>query len=115
MSQERIEDAISTSRGLHGRIGDVQVLDVREADEWAAGHIEGSVHLPLSRLMSGPADLDPERPVVAVCSMGSRSEVAMLMLRARGFVAYNLERGLQEWFAEGLPLVSDDGRPPRVA
>ena len=108
-------DPLTTARGLHERLSDVQVLDVREPYEWVAGHIEGSAHLPLAQVMSSPVELDPELPVVAVCTMGSRSEVAMLMLRARGFEAYNLERGLEEWAAEGLPLVRDDGGPARVA
>jgi rhodanese-related sulfurtransferase len=108
---------LTTSKGLFERLGDVQVLDVREPYEWVAGHIEGSVHLPLNAVLAGRGgdELDPGRPVVAVCRMGNRSEVAALMLRARGYEAYNLENGLEEWEQQSLPLVADDDGPPRVA
>ncbi len=52
---------------------------------------------------------------MVVCRSGSRSELATLMLQARGFEAYNLGRGLEEWEAEGRPLTTPDGEPGRVA
>jgi rhodanese-related sulfurtransferase len=94
----------------------VQILDVREGWEWDAGHIEGSLHTPLNELLAGRMEsLEKGRPVVAVCKTGNRSEVAALMLRARGFEAYNLEGGVEDWSTEGLPLVTDRGDSGRVA
>lgn len=91
-------------------------MDVREAPEWEAGRIEGSVHIPLNELMAGRLEnLDASRPVVAVCRSGNRSEVASLMLRARGFEAYNMEGGTEAWVAAGLPFTAPDGSPGRVA
>lgn len=101
---------------MHQRQGDVQIVDVREAPEWEAGRIEGSVHIPLNELMAGRLEnLDASRPVVAVCRSGNRSEVASLMLRARGFDAYNMEGGTEAWVAAGLPFTAPDGSPGRVA
>jgi rhodanese-related sulfurtransferase len=103
-------------RIVHQRQGDVQIVDVREAPEWEAGRIEGSVHIPLNELMAGRLEnLDASRPVVAVCRSGNRSEVASLMLRARGFEAYNMEGGTEAWVAAGLPFTAPDGSPGRVA
>jgi rhodanese-related sulfurtransferase len=94
-----------------------QLLDVREPYEWDAGHIEDSIHIPLSEVMAGREQgrLDPARPVVAVCRTGNRSELAAVMLQARGYQAHNLEGGAERWLAAGLPLVSIDGTPGRVA
>jgi rhodanese-related sulfurtransferase len=105
---------LTDARTVFERRDEVQILDVREPHEWEDGHVEGSVHMPLNQLLAQDADLDPSKPVAVVCSMGSRSEVGALMLRARGYDAYNVEGGLIEWQAEGLPLVDDNGQPGRV-
>jgi rhodanese-related sulfurtransferase len=106
---------LTTSSGLAEHLDEVQVIDCREPYEWVAGHIEGSVHLPLNAILAGStASLDAERETVVVCRSGNRSELASLMLQARGFRTHNLERGLEEWAAEDRPLVSDDGGPGRV-
>ena len=110
MSNEDLTEA----RAVFERRDEIHILDVREPQEWEAGHVEGSVHLPLNQLLAGQEDLTPDRPVAVVCTVGSRSEVGALMLRARGFDAYNLEGGLKAWEAEGYPLVTDDGQPGRV-
>jgi rhodanese-related sulfurtransferase len=109
-------DDLTDPRVVHERFDDVQIVDVREKPEWDAGRIEGSIHLPLNQLMAGGMEaLDPNRPVVAVCRTGNRSEVASLLLRARGFEAYNMEGGAEAWAAFGFPLTSEDGSPGRVA
>jgi rhodanese-related sulfurtransferase len=94
-----------------------QIVDVREPYEWDAGHIEESVHIPLAGVMAGQEQdrLDRDRPVLVVCKSGSRSELAALMLQARGFQAENLEGGTEAWSVAGLPLVASDGSPGEVA
>lgn len=107
---------LTTSRGLADHLDDVQVVDCREPYEWAAGRIEGSVHLPLNTILAGAIEeLDPDKPTVVVCRSGNRSELATLMLQARGFDAHNLAHGLEEWQSEGLPLSTPDGEPGHVA
>jgi rhodanese-related sulfurtransferase len=112
---EGVNEELTTAKGTYQRKAEVQILDVREPFEWQAGHIEGAVHVPLSQVLAGQVELDQSRPVVAICRMGNRSEVAALMLRARGYEAYNLEGGMEDWEKEGLPFVSEDDGPPRVA
>ena len=103
-------------KGVWEHRDEVQIVDCREPYEWQAGRIEGAVHIPLNAIMAGAGDdLDPKKPVVVVCRSGNRSELGTLMLHARGFEAYNLEGGMEEWAREGLPFSAPDGAPGRVA
>jgi rhodanese-related sulfurtransferase len=107
---------LTTSSGLAERLHEVQIVDCREPDEWEAGRIEGSIHVPLNSILAGAVDqLDPNKETVVVCRSGNRSELGALMLQARGFTAHNLEGGLEEWAAEGRPLSTPEGQPGRVA
>jgi rhodanese-related sulfurtransferase len=109
------ETDLTNPKGCWEHRDEVQILDVREGWEWDAGHIEGAVHIPLNELLSGRMEnIDKDRPVVAVCKTGNRSEVAALMLRARGYQAHNLEGGVEDWSGESLPLVTDRGDPGGV-
>jgi rhodanese-related sulfurtransferase len=83
-------------------------LDVREPYEWAAGHLEGSVHIPIGQIQRRFEELDRDRPIIVVCQVGQRSALVANFLSTQGFDAHNLEGGLQEWAAAGLPLDSDD-------
>jgi glyoxylase-like metal-dependent hydrolase (beta-lactamase superfamily II)/rhodanese-related sulfurtransferase len=86
----------------------VQVLDVREADEFtgALGHIEGALLIPLGALPQRSGELDPARPVVVVCRSGARSARAVAMLAKAGFgQTANLSGGMLRWRAEGQPVV----------
>lgn len=85
------------------------LLDVREPDEWEAGHAPDAVHVPLAALAASVDDLDPGQPVVAVCRVGGRSERAAAVLLQRGFDAVNLAGGMQAWHGAGLPVVTDAG------
>jgi rhodanese-related sulfurtransferase len=89
------------------------VLDVREPQEWAYGHIEGAVHVPLMELPQRLAELGEQQTLV-VCRVGARSAHAVEFLRQQGFDAVNLDGGLLEWEAAGRALVSETGRPPVV-
>jgi rhodanese-related sulfurtransferase len=107
---------LTSSGGLAEHLDEVQVVDCREAYEWNAGRIEGSIHIPLNSILAGATgQLDAEKTTVVVCRSGNRSELATLMLRARGFEAFNLEHGLEEWADQGRPLTTPDGRTGHVA
>lgn len=93
---------------------DHHLVDVREDDEWLAGHIEGSQHIPLGELGERLSELPTGGSIVAVCRSGSRSGAAVRGLRQLGFEAENLEGGVTAWTKAGLPLVDDAGRPGRV-
>jgi rhodanese-related sulfurtransferase len=90
------------------------VLDVREDDEWDAGHIEGSVHIPLRHLAGRFAEVPGAGQTLVVCRVGSRSAQATAYLVRQGVDAVNLAGGLTAWVGASRPLVTDDGRPPRV-
>jgi rhodanese-related sulfurtransferase len=93
--------------------GEVLLLDVREAAEWAAGHVEGAVHLPLGSL--DPSTVPTDRLVVVVCRSGNRSGRAALALAAAGTNAANMVGGMNAWATAGLPIVRDDGSSGCVA
>lgn len=106
--------SISNPKDVAAQRDAVQLVDVREQHEWDRGHIEGSIHIPLQSLLAGRAEgLDPAKPVVTVCHSGARSEVAAMMLKARGHDAHNLQGGVVAWDAEGLGLVTPDGSAGR--
>lgn len=104
-------------RAIHEHPDEWQILDVRELDEWAAGRIEGAIHVPLAAVLSGQEKgrLDSGKKVGVVCRSGNRSELASELLRARGYDAHNMEGGMQSWQALGLPFSAPDGGPGRVA
>jgi len=103
-------------QGVYEHLDEVQLVDCREQNEWDAGRIEGAIFLPLNTILAGAGDeLDKEKPVVVVCRMGNRSELATMMFQARGYDAHNLEGGMEAWEAAGLPFTAPDGSPGRVA
>src|SRR5919204_2413618 len=79
------------------RRSELHLLDVREQDEWDAGHIDGAQHIPLGQLAERLAEVPREQVVVAVCRSGSRSDRAARGLRAPGFQAENLDGGVTAW------------------
>jgi len=89
-------------------------LDVREDDEWQAGHIDGARHIPLGELSGRIGDLPKDRPIIAVCRSGSRSAAAVRGLRQLGYDAENLDGGVTAWAKAGLPLIDAAGKPGRV-
>jgi rhodanese-related sulfurtransferase len=109
-------DELTTPRGVFERLEEIQLVDCREQYEWDAGRVEGAIHIPLNSIMAGAgSDLDASTPVVVICRSGNRSELATMMLQARGYEAYNLEGGIEAWSREGLPYSAPDGSPGRVA
>jgi rhodanese-related sulfurtransferase len=99
---------LSTVRADH------HLLDVREEDEWQAGHIDGAQHIPLGQLGARLSELPAGASIVAVCRSGSRSAAAVRGLRQQGYTAENLDGGVTAWVRAGLPLVDATGRPGRV-
>ena len=89
--------------------GDAQLIDVREADENAAGRIAGGRLIELGRLSAGAASIDRDRPVIFYCRSGARSAMATQAFAEAGYDAHNMTGGLLEWAAAGLPLEPEDG------
>src|SRR5438105_15660994 len=78
------------------------LLDVREQDEWDAGHIDGAQHIPLGQLGARVTEVPKGRTVVTVCRSGARSDRAMQGLATMGYMAENLEGGVAAGARPGL-------------
>jgi rhodanese-related sulfurtransferase len=94
------------------------LLDVREPEEWRAGHIDGAVHVPMNsvpqRLANEPGPLTADAAIVVVCRSGNRSAHVTAWLNQQGFGAVNLAGGMEAWQLAGRPMVSDGGGEPFV-
>lgn len=93
---------------------DLHLLDVREPDEWAAGRIAGSQHIPLGELRARIGEVPKDRTILTVCRHGNRSDAAARGLRTLGYTALNLDGGVTAWQRAGLPLEAEGGGPGRV-
>jgi rhodanese-related sulfurtransferase len=90
------------------------VLDVREADEWNAGHVDGSTWIPMGDLSSRQDEIPEGMHLVVVCHSGGRSARVVQALVAAGYDASNLVGGLDAWAQAGHPLVAEGGGPGTV-
>jgi rhodanese-related sulfurtransferase/transcriptional regulator with XRE-family HTH domain len=85
---------------------DIDIVDVREPDEWATGHVPGARLVPLSLLRADPRGALPRDPVVFVCAKGGRSAQAAAVAEQVGRVeVYSVNGGTEAWRAAGLPIV----------
>ena len=85
-------------------------LDIRDAADFARGHITGAVHIPAAALAKRGNELEKYRdnPIVVVCKMGQSAGTATKALKAQGFSrAQKLSGGMMEWDAQKLPVVSE--------
>jgi rhodanese-related sulfurtransferase/glyoxylase-like metal-dependent hydrolase (beta-lactamase superfamily II) len=90
------------------------LLDVREPDEWAAGHVPDAVSIPMGDVHDRQRELSKDRRLVAVCRIGGRSAAITEALIARGFDVVNLKGGMRAWAAAGLPVLNERGAPGSV-
>ncbi len=107
------------------------LVDVRNKDEWDAGHAPQARFLSLPEIQGNPvgsvrevrrwveeaaarASSHAEVDVVVVCKVGGRSLKAAKILSSNGIRAYNLAGGMQAWAEAGLEMVSETGEEPRV-
>src|SRR4051794_41931382 len=99
---------------------DATLLDVREDDEWVAGHVDGARHIAMGELparfaeVSALADAAATGEVVVVCRSGHRSARVVQWLTQNGVDAVNLAGGMRAWLAAGRPMVSELGGDPFV-
>jgi hydroxyacylglutathione hydrolase len=84
---------------------DLQIVDVRRAPEYTAGHVPGAINAPLAELAKGAERFDPNRPTAVVCASGYRSSAATSLLERRGFrELYNVVGGTNGWIKTGFPV-----------
>lgn len=88
--------------------GKVKVIDVREPDEWRAGHISVATHIPLGAVVNKPTEsltMDRGESLLFVCAVGGRSAIACEVAAAMGYTdLYNLEGGTVAWRNSGNPV-----------
>lgn len=75
----------------------IQLIDVREPDEYAGGHIKQAKNVPLSELTERTNELDPSRPLHVICLSGGRSMNAAMYLEQAGFDVTNVDGGMMSW------------------
>jgi rhodanese-related sulfurtransferase len=94
--------------------GGEHLLDIRESDEWQAGHAEQAQFVPMSQLIGRLAEVAKDQDLVVVCRTGARSAQVTAYLNQNGWTARNLSGGMEAWLGAGRPLVSETGAPPAV-
>lgn len=82
------------------------IIDVREADEYAAGHVPGAALIPMGELPGRVDGLDRTRPVYLVCATGNRSSAMVAFLRRSGVDARSVTGGTAAWAAAGHPVIA---------
>lgn len=91
------------------------LLDVREQDEWDAGHAPGALHIPMSEIGARLEEVPNDVQLYVVCRAGGRSARVTQYLNDNGWEAVNVEGGMQHWDAAGRPLEGGvDGMAPEV-
>ena len=83
------------------------IVDVREEDEWNAGHIAGAVHIPLKQLETRLPELQQykDKTIITQCRSGKRSADALEVLKSAGFTnVYSMDGGIMAWSKDGLTM-----------
>ena len=93
---------------------DAVVLDVREDDEWVAGHIEGATHIAMGEVPARLDEVPDADPLYVTCRGGGRSARVAAWLNQNGYDAVNVGGGMGAWEEAGRPMVSETGQPPFV-
>lgn len=91
------------------------LLDVREDDEWTAGHAPGAQHIPLGSLGEQAGQVPRDREIYVICRGGNRSARAVQALNSAGWQAVNVADGMHGWESAGRPMTSESGAQPFVA
>lgn len=87
----------------------LDVLDVRESNEWVEGHIEGATFIPYRELPARLAEVPTEAPLAVICDAGHRSVIAASLLERAGMrEVINVDLGMSGWQKAGLPVVTTE-------
>jgi rhodanese-related sulfurtransferase len=100
---------VSASEAFELLEGDVLLLDVRQENEWDAGHAPMATLIPLAELPDRLDDLPKDRVIICACRSGARSLRAATFLQENGFETVNMTGGMLAWVAGDLPFESESG------
>jgi len=104
-----LPDEIDVAAAARERDAGAFILDVREPDEWAAGHIPGATLIPLGQLTARAGEVPTDRDVVVVCRSGNRSAQGRDILRAAGLTQVtSMAGGMKAWTAAGNPTTAGE-------
>ena len=78
----------------------LNLIDVREADEYASGHVPGATNLPLSDFLERYGELDKEKSYHIICQSGARSAQACAFLEEEGYYVTNVAGGTSAWLGD---------------
>src|SRR6476660_5132931 len=90
------------------------LLDVREADEWDAGHAPEAAWIPMGDLQTRVDELPRDRRIVVICRSGARAHRVAEVLLGAGFDAGDLDGGMRSWAADDFEVLASDGLPGTV-
>ncbi|HEU5288152.1 MAG TPA: ThiF family adenylyltransferase, partial [Candidatus Limnocylindria bacterium] len=116
--KKRVKEATPQQVADLLRRGDIQLADVREKDEWSAGHIPGAVHVPKSFLEQWAEDRIPDKSKTTVlyCAGGVRSAMAAVTLEQLGYTdIISMSGGFNRWKDTGLAWVTPESFTPEQA
>ncbi|MGW0315146.1 rhodanese-like domain-containing protein [Streptomyces flavidovirens] len=112
-----VESGVPTV-GVDALSPDDFLLDVREVDEWEAGHAQGALHIPMSDFVARFGELTEKAPdggrINVICRNGGRSAQVATYLVQQGLDAANVDGGMQVWEAAGRPVIDGNGAPGTV-
>jgi rhodanese-related sulfurtransferase len=93
----------------------VFLVDVREDDEWTAGHAPDAKHVRLADLGARAGELPRDQEVYLICRSGARSAYAAQVLASEGWQTVNVADGMTGWAVADRPMISETGADPFVA
>ena len=105
---------IDPAEAMARTVSGAWLLDVRESDEWEAGHSAAAHFLPMSQLQERVDEVPSDVPVLVICRSGARSAAVTGALRQAGYDATNVTGGMQAWRAAGGDVLKSDGAAGQV-
>ena len=106
-SLQALPAEVSTAEALALRESGAFILDVRQPDEWAAGHIPDATLIPLGDLATRIAEVPRDRQVVVVCRSGNRSAQGRDILLGADYPSVtSMAGGMKDWAAAGYPTAT---------
>ena len=113
MSTDAVKD-VSAEEGHRMMTAGAVLLDVREADEWDAGHAPEATWIPLGEIPARVDEIPRDAPIVAICRSGVRSRTVAEALLGAGYDVVNVDGGMRAWAMEDYEVVASDGLPGQV-
>ena len=107
----RVFSSVDAEQGRELVAGGAVLLDIREDNEWAAGHAPVAIHAAMSTIQQHPLPFDESAEVVVICRSGQRSQSVTAWLESNGIKAVNFEGGMHAWVSAGGDIIDAAGEP----